>query len=89
VLFVLEREWGFQYEGVKVIKYERVDLTGAEQYADLLADLRQRTGLALTRVEVGTINYVNEWANVKVYYSQRSVQGRHFIEEAALAGDED
>ena len=89
VLFVLEREWGFQYEGVKVIKYERVDLTGAEQYADLLADLRQRTGLALTRVEVGTINYVNELANVKVYYSQRSVQGRHFIEEAALAGDED
>lgn len=89
VILVLEREWGFYYEGVKSIKYERVDLVRAGNHAELLADLRQRTGLALTRVEVGAINYVNEWANVRVYYNARAAQGQHYIEESALNGDED
>ncbi len=88
VILVLEREWGFYYEGVKAIKYERVDLIRADRYAELLADLRVRTGLDLTRVEVGTVNFVNDWAEVKVYYDAHPVQDRHFVEDAVLLGDE-
>lgn len=89
VILVLEREWGFYYEGVKCIKYERVDLVRAANYAEMLADLRQRTGLELTRVEVGAINFVNDWANVKVYYDAGHAHGRHFIEENGGNNDED
>lgn len=89
VVMVLEREWGFHYEGVKCIKYERVDLIRAEKYAEMLADLRQRTGLDLTRVEVGSVNFVNDWADVRMYYNARQADGRHFIEDAALNGEED
>jgi hypothetical protein len=89
VLFVLEREWGFRYEGVKSIKYERVDLLRPENYDLLLDDLRSRTGLPLTRVEVGPINFVNDSASLKVYYDARPVRARHFVEEPVLAGDED
>jgi hypothetical protein len=89
VVMVLEREWGFHYEGVKCIKYERVDLIRAEKYAEMLADLRQRTGLDLTRVEVGSVNFVNDWADVKMYYNARQAHGRHFIEDIALNGEED
>ena len=89
VIYVLETEWGFHYEGVKRIKYERVDLACTEHYADLLADLRTRTGLDLTRVEIGAINYVNDWVNVKVYYDARQARRRHYSEEVDLHGDED
>lgn len=89
VIWVLEREVGFVYEGVKSIKYERVDLLRAETYADLLADLRQRTGLDLSRVEIGAINYVNDSANLRVYYNARAERGRHFVEDAILIPDED
>ncbi len=89
VVWVLEREYGFVYEGVKSIKYERVDLIRAENYAELLADLRQRTGLDLTRVEIGSINYVNDWANLRVYYNARLERGRHFVEDTMLIADED
>ena len=89
VIYVLETEWGFHYEGVKRIKYERVDLACTEHYPDLLADLRTRTGLDLTRVEIGAINYVNDWVNVKVYYDARPARRRHYSEEVDLNGDED
>lgn len=89
VILVLEREWGFAYEGVKTIKYDRVDLVTADRYAELLADLRQRTGLDLSRVEVGGINLVNGSAHVKVYYSAGLARGRHYIEDADVNGDDD
>jgi hypothetical protein len=89
VILILEREWGFYYEGVKAIKYERTDLIRTECYTEMLADLSERTGLALTRAEVGTINFVNEWANVKVYYDARLARQRHFIEEDNQLANED
>ena len=89
VILVLEREWGFYYEGVKEIKYERIDLVRADRYEEMLADLRQRTGLNLIRAEVGMVNYVNDWADVKVYYHAHKVPQRHFVADAVLIGDED
>jgi hypothetical protein len=89
VLFVSEREWGFRYEGVKSIKYERIDLIRPENYDLLLDDLRRRTGLALTRVEVGPVNFVNDSAKLRVYYDERQSQGRHFAEDAVLVTAED
>ena len=89
VLMVLEREWGFRYEAVKSIKYERIDLIHAENYAALLNDMRQRTGLNVTRVEIGSINYVNEWAEVKLYFSARLGRDRHFDEDNTIDDDDD
>ncbi|HRE28014.1 MAG TPA: DUF4956 domain-containing protein, partial [Anaerolineales bacterium] len=51
-LFVLEREWGFNYSSAKSIRYERLDLVRPENHQALLADLRTRTGLPVTRVEI-------------------------------------
>jgi len=89
VLFVLEREWGFRYEGVKAIKYERVELVRPENYEALLADLRQRTGLPITRVEIGRINFITDSAELQVYFDPRAVAQRHFVAETILIGDED
>ena len=50
VLFVLEQGWGFRFEGSSHVIYERIELIPPERRAELLADLRVRTGLPVTRV---------------------------------------
>ena len=56
VLYVLERGWGFHYDTSKRITYERIDLIRPENRQLLIDDLQQRTGLPITRVDIGRIN---------------------------------
>jgi len=53
VLYVLEREWGFEYEARKVITYERIDMVRPDNWSLLLDDLKTRTGLPITHIEIG------------------------------------
>jgi hypothetical protein len=68
VLYTLERGWGFKYENRKVITYERIDMIRPQNWALLLADLRQRTGLPITRIEIGRLNFLRDTADILVYY---------------------
>ncbi len=52
----------------KLIQYDRIDLITPAREADLMADIRQRTGLDVLRVEVGHIDFLRDSAMVKVYY---------------------
>ncbi len=63
-LYVLEQGWGFSYEDSKRIVYERVELIGEDQRERLLADLRVRTGLPITHVEVGKVDFVKGSADL-------------------------
>ena len=73
VLYVVEKEWCCHYDRKKSITYERIDLIKPENHDLLLADLRERTGLPVTRCEVGRIDFVRDVAELRVYYRQRSV----------------
>lgn len=68
LLYVLEREWGFHFEAKKRIAYDRVDLVTPAQYAALVADLRERTGIEIHRAEVGRIDFVRDTAEVTIYF---------------------
>lgn len=70
VLYILEQGWGFHGEEVKAIKYERIDLIRPEARPALLDDLRRRTGLPVTRVEVGRINFLDDSVELLVYYDE-------------------
>ena len=70
VLSVLEREWGFHYESSRSIRYDRIDLITPENQALMLDDLRMRTGLPIKRAEIGRINFLNDTAEVRVFYDE-------------------
>lgn len=72
VLFVLEREWGFHYESSQSIRYDRIELITPENRALLLDDLRTRTGLPVKRVAIGRLNFLNDTAELKVFYDEPS-----------------
>ncbi len=58
----------------KVIEYERVDLIKPEYKAELIADLKDRTGLAVHKVYVKRIDFLRDTAVLKVYYHNVSNQ---------------
>ncbi|MDE6271858.1 MAG: DUF4956 domain-containing protein [Muribaculaceae bacterium] len=73
ILFVVAI-WAFEGIGRpqnitgKYILYDRIDNIRPEQRGELLADLKKRTGLDIVRVEVGSINYLQDTVMLKVYY---------------------
>lgn len=68
VVFIVERMLLLKHESSKVIVYEKIELVKPQRYLDLMADLEERTGLKLRRAEVGKIDFLQDTANVKIFY---------------------
>lgn len=77
-LFILEREWGFNFELSQTVTYERIELIRPENYDLLLADLRERTGLPVKRCEIRDINFLRDSAQIKIYYDDPNKTGTAF-----------
>lgn len=67
-IFLLEKNFLHQREFVQTIRYEKIDLIKPENYEQLLADLKTRTGLDVVRADVESINFLNDTAQLKVLY---------------------
>ncbi|MCH8839746.1 MAG: DUF4956 domain-containing protein [Planctomycetes bacterium] len=52
----------------ETILYEKVDLIRPENHAELVADLQQRTGLKLSRLELGEINFLRDTVSIDLFY---------------------
>jgi hypothetical protein len=76
LLWVLELGWGFSYETTQHIKYDRLDLLHTAQRTALLADLGDRLGISITRIEIQRIDMLEETAILKLWYvgEARSIQ---------------
>ncbi len=66
--YILEFVWLMKHETRKTVTYERIDLIKPEKAAEMKKDLENRTGLALNRFEIGKIDFLNDTAQVRVYY---------------------
>jgi len=53
----------------KYIKYDKIDLITPERREDLIADLKKRTGLDITHVEIGSIDFLKDMALIKIFYN--------------------
>jgi hypothetical protein len=66
--YLIEYVFLLRNETQKTILFEQIDLIKSFNNAELKANLEERTGLKINRVEVGKINYLNDTADVKIYY---------------------
>jgi hypothetical protein len=69
VLFLLEKGWGFKFEESQRVTYDRIDLVAPERRAELIADLKARTGLDIESVEVRRLDLLRDVAELRVTYS--------------------
>lgn len=56
------------HEGCKYVKYDNIELIRPDREAELIADLTQRLGLTITKVEVGAVDFLLDATMLKVYY---------------------
>lgn len=73
LLWGLEKGWGFHFSGSKRVIYDRIELITPANSGRLLADLRERTGLPVERVEVRRIDFLHDTAELTVFYDEPSV----------------
>lgn len=66
--YILENIWLIKHETRKTINYERIELIKPENYHLLKADLEERTGLIINRVDVGKIDFLNDTAIIRIFY---------------------
>lgn len=68
LLYGLEYLWLVKHLTRKTINYERIDLITPDKYEEMKADLETRTGLTINRLEIGKIDFLNDTAQVRIFY---------------------
>jgi len=72
-LFILAT-WFFEsyillkHVSTKLVQYDRIALITPQRYDEMVDDLKKRTGLNITKAEVGAIDFLRDMAIVKIYY---------------------
>jgi len=68
LLFVLEKARSLPRTATKLIQYDKIKLIVPQKREELIADLKERTGLDVTDIEIGQIDFLKDSAFVKLIY---------------------
>ena len=61
----------------KLILYDRIELITPERREELLDDLTKRTGLKITKISIGSIDFLKDTAVIKIDYENDGGGGSH------------
>jgi hypothetical protein len=70
ITWILERN--VRQTATKIILYERIALIVPQKYDVLMADLKERTGLNISKIEIGHIDFLRDVVFLKIYYQSNS-----------------
>jgi hypothetical protein len=87
ITYLLERVFLMRTESKKLIFYEKIDLIKPDRRAEMIADLEERTGLTIHRVEVERIDYLRDAARIYIYYFEEN--WTHTGDNPGGGGDDD
>lgn len=68
VAYSFEKVWLLKHESRKTITYEKIELIHSDKKQELLQDLKDRTGLNITRVVVRNIDFLRDTAVIRIFY---------------------
>ena len=68
LVYLLEQVWLTRHEAMRLLIYEKIELIKPENKQLLYADLQERLGLRVSRVEVGRIDLLRDTAQLRVFY---------------------
>jgi hypothetical protein len=83
-VWLLEGNWLIKRELTKVVQYDKIDLILPERRAELIQDLRARTGLNIHRVEIQTMDFLRDSALIMIFYYQTATKNENKVEENIL-----
>jgi len=86
ITYLLEKVFLLRTETKKMVNYENIELIKPARRAELIADLEERTGLTIHRVEIDRIDYLRDSARIYIFYFE---QDWTHVSEEPQAGDDD
>jgi len=84
-ILLLERYINRFNYGEKMINYERIENVHPARRGELLADLKERTGLDIKKIEIGKINFLNDTVRIKVHFPPRDDE--YFTNVSEMGGN--
>lgn len=67
-VWITERRVLVYHVGCKYVRYDNIELITPARHDDLVADLEQRLGVKVLRVEVGAVDFLNDMTMLRVFY---------------------
>ncbi len=68
ITYLLEGKLFLKSESVKTIIYENIELIHIDRQAELIEDIKIRTGINVNRIYVQSIDFLKDAAIIKIYY---------------------
>ncbi|MBR5333555.1 MAG: DUF4956 domain-containing protein [Alistipes sp.] len=68
LIWAVENTRLLRHTSAKLVIYEKINLITPEKRAEMIADLEERLGHKVEKVEVGHVDFLRDVAFVKVYY---------------------
>jgi putative effector of murein hydrolase LrgA (UPF0299 family) len=67
-IYIIERVWFRENTLSKTIVYEKIENIKPEMHDVLVQDLEERTGLTITEVEIGKIDFLKDTTSITIKY---------------------
>ena len=71
VTYMLEKVFLMKTESKKLVFYEKIELIKPDRRKELIADLEERTGLTIHRVDIERIDYLRDAARIYIYFYEK------------------
>ena len=68
VMCILLCELKLKVQQTKLVQYDRIELIKPEKYAELKADLEERLGIRILKIDVGGVDFLKDTAVLKLTY---------------------
>jgi hypothetical protein len=68
ITWYLEKFWMRKGEGFMDIRYEKIELIVPSRHAELLEDIKKRTGLNVYRFSINRINFMRDSARIRIFF---------------------
>lgn len=75
--YFLERLWYREGLSEQTIEYEKIENIKPERRAEMLADLKARTGLDIRSFEILTTDFLRDMARVRIYFKPTATIGEN------------
>jgi uncharacterized membrane protein len=88
-VWLLESERWLKHVSCKLVLYDRIQLITPDRREELIADLQERIGVEISKVEIGQIDFIRDAVYIKVYYESktREIDSVDVIERIPKDGD--
>ena len=71
-VWLLESERWLKHVSCKLVLYDKIELITPDRRGELIADLQERIGIEISKVEIGHVDFLRDAVYLRVYYESKT-----------------